>query len=144
MSSSRKRRPNIVLDTNVWISAMIWGGSPAKIIKAAEDKKICIIASEEIIREINQTLSYPRLKQVYEKAGADRQELIETILRIGKLVQATAMINIVCEDPADNKFIECALASEAEYLVSGDKHLLKMGTYKKTRILSVGEFLKIL
>jgi hypothetical protein len=123
---------------------MIWGGSPAKIIKAAEDKKIRIIVSEEIIREISQTLAYPRLRQVYEKAEVERQELIEAILRIGKLVEATAMTNIVREDPADNKFIECASASETDYLVSGDRHLLKIGSYKKTRIISVNEFLEIL
>jgi uncharacterized protein len=123
---------------------MIWGGSPAKIIKAAEDKKIRIIVSEEIIREISQTLAYPRLRQVYEKAGVERQELVEAILRIGKLVEATAMTNIVREDPADNKLTECASASEADYMVSGDRHLLKMGSYKKTRIISVSEFLEIL
>jgi len=123
---------------------MIWGGSPAKIIKAAEDKKIHVILSEDIIHEINQTLAYSKLRQIYENAGVNRQELIETTLRIGKLIEVTTRINLIKEDPEDNKFIECALAGGAEYIVSGDKHLLKTGRYKKTRILSVNEFIKIL
>jgi predicted nucleic acid-binding protein len=56
---------------------MIWGGPPAKVIKVAEDNRICIIMSEGIVEEINQTLAYPRLKRVYEDAGITRQELIE-------------------------------------------------------------------
>ena len=123
---------------------MIWGGSPARIIKAVEDGKICILASEEIVGEINRTLAYPRLRQVYQSAGVCREELIETILRIGKLIEVTKRVKVVQEDPADNKFIECALAGEAGYLVSGDKHLLKIGCYNKTQILPVSEFLKIL
>jgi putative PIN family toxin of toxin-antitoxin system len=120
---------------------MIWGGLPARIIKAAEEQKIRIIVSEQIIREINQTLAYPKLKQVYEKAGANQPKLVETILRIAKLVEAAPTVSIVREDPADNKFIECAVASEASYIVSGDRHLLRLGSYRKTRIVSVTEFL---
>jgi putative PIN family toxin of toxin-antitoxin system len=88
-------------------------------------------------------LAYPRLKRIYEDTGLDRQELIETVLRIGKLVELNTKVNIIHEDPADNKFIECALASNADYIVSGDKHLLKLNRYDKTQILQVSEFLRI-
>jgi putative PIN family toxin of toxin-antitoxin system len=102
------------------------------------------MVSEEIVGEISQTLAYPRLRQVYANSGATRQELIETVLQIGKLLEVTKRLNVIREDPADNKFIECAAAGEADYLVSGDKHLLKIDRYQKTRILPVREFLKVL
>lgn len=123
---------------------MIWGGSPAEIVKAAEEKKIIIIISEDIVREINETLAYPRLRRVYEDAGVSKRELVETILRIGKLVEATVRVKIIKKDPADNMFLECASAGEADYLVSGDKHLLGVESFGKTRILPVSEFVKIL
>ncbi len=123
---------------------MIWGGSPSRIIEAAEKKKIRIILSEEMVHEINETLAYPRLRRVYESVGVKREELIEAVLRTSQLIETTTKINFICEDPEDNKFIECAVAGEAEYIVSGDKHLLKAGKYKKTKILSTNEFNKTL
>lgn len=123
---------------------MIWGGSPAETVKAAEEKKIIIIVSEDIVREINETLAYPRLRRVYEDAGVSKPELVETILRIGRLVEATVRVKIVKKDPADNMFLECASAGEADYLVSGDKHLLGVEVFGGTRILPVSEFMKIL
>ena len=123
---------------------MIWAGSPAKIIEAAEDNKICIFMSEEIVKEINHTLTYPKLRQIYESTGVCREELMETVLKIGKLAEVTKKINLIYEDPADDKFLECASATEADYLISGDKHILKIDAYKKTKILPVNEFIKVL
>lgn len=142
--SSKKRKLTAVLDTNVWISAMIWGGPPAKIIKAAENGQIRIFVTEEIIEEISQTLQYQRLREVYESANVNRQQLMETVLRAGKLVQVKSSVSVVDEDPSDNKFLECVLASEADYVVSGDRHLVKLKKYGKTRVVTVGEFIKVL
>src|SRR3989304_8720918 len=142
--SSKKRKLRLVLDTNVWVSAMIWGGSPARIVKAAEEGKVCIITSEEIVNEISRTLAYPRLKRVYEDAGISQQQMITAVLQITKLLDVKTKIHVVAEDPADDKFLECAVDSKADYIVSGDEHLLKIGTYKRTRIVSVRQFLKIL
>ena len=143
-SSSKKRKLNVVLDTNVWVSAMIWGGLPAEIIKAAENHQISITISEEIVEEINHTLQYHLLREIYEMTGLNREQLMALVLQIGKLAQVTSKLKIVKADPSDDKFIECASASGAEFIVSGDKHLLEVKKYEKTRILSVGEFMKIL
>ena len=123
---------------------MIWGGSPANIIKAAEDERISIIASEQIVREINQTLAYPRLREIYEGAGIGRDELIEAVLRVAKMVEVTKKIELIQEDPADNKFLECALDGKADYIVSGDSHLLRIGQYQRIQILTVRQFTKLM
>lgn len=144
MPSSRKRVLKIVLDANVWISALIWGGRPAEIIKAAEDARIKIFVSEEIVGEISQVLNYPKLKKVYQTAGLRHEELVEAMLRIVKFVEATERVAVIVEHPADDRCLECALAAGADYIISGDKHLLKIASYRKTRILSVSDFLEIL
>ena len=123
---------------------MIWGGSPANIIKAAEEGRISIIASEQIVREINQTLAYPRLREIYEGAGIGRDELIEAVLRVAKMVEVTKKIELIQEDPADNKFLECALDAKADYIVSGDGHLLRIGQYQRIQILTVRQFTKLM
>jgi putative PIN family toxin of toxin-antitoxin system len=138
-----KQETRVVLDTNIWISALLWGGKPAKIIKAAEQGRISILTSEGIISEISQVLTYPKLKRIYQSEGLGIENLIETVLKISRLVNVNKNLAVVKEHPADDKFIECAQASGAEYIVSGDKHLLKVGCYKKTQIVSVNEFLQV-
>ena len=123
---------------------MLWGGKPAQIIKAAEQGKVRLIISEEIVREISQVLNYPKLKKVYETEGLGHEELIEEVLKIVRFVKVTNSVKVVLEHPADDKFIECALETKAKYLVSGDKHLLKVGEYKKIQIVSVNDFLQVL
>jgi putative PIN family toxin of toxin-antitoxin system len=122
---------------------LLWGGKPAAVIKAAEEGKVDIFASEEIVGEISQVLAYPKLAKTYQVEGLFHEELIEAVLKIVKFVEVTNKVNVVLEHPADDKFIECALAARADYIVSGDKHLLKVGSYKKTQIVSVSEFLQI-
>jgi putative PIN family toxin of toxin-antitoxin system len=123
---------------------MIWGGLPAKIVEKAEDKTILIIVSEEIIREISRTLSYPRLREIFGSVDISREELLEAVLRIGKVVDVKTRANVVHEDPTDNKFLECALDGDADYVVSSNEHLLKMKCYQKIRIVPVRKFLKLL
>lgn len=123
---------------------MLWGGKPAEIIKAAEDHKFGIFTSEEIVGEISQVLTYPKLKKVYQSEGLRHEDLIEAVLKIGKFAKVTKKVNVVKKHRADDKLIECALAAGADYIVSGDEHLLKLGSYKKTQILSVSEFLQVI
>ncbi|MEM2081499.1 MAG: putative toxin-antitoxin system toxin component, PIN family [Candidatus Bathyarchaeia archaeon] len=144
MPSSKKRVPKAVLDVKVWVSALLWGGKPAEIVKAAEDGKVAIVASEEIVGEISQVLNYPKLRKVYQAAGLRHKDLVEAVLKVVRFVEVSKRVSVVVEHPADDKFIECALAAGAEYIVSGDRHLLKIGGYQKTRVLSVSEFLGII
>lgn len=114
------------------------------MVRAAEEGRIRIFASKEIIEEISQVLEYPKIKRVYEAAGMRHEELIEAIVGISRLVNASLKVKLIAEHPADDKFIECALAAGAGCIVSGDSHLLKKAGYEKIRIVSVGEFLGIL
>jgi len=123
---------------------MLWGGKPAEIIKAAEQRRVIILTSEEIIAEISQVLNYPKLKNTYQAEGLRNKDLIENVMKIAKFVKVTKNLNVVVEHPADDKFVECASAAGADYIVSGDKHLLKVTCYRKTQIVSVNEFIQLI
>ncbi|MCL4430083.1 MAG: putative toxin-antitoxin system toxin component, PIN family [Chloroflexi bacterium] len=123
---------------------MLWGGKPAEIIKAAESNRFIIFASEQIVGEISQVLTYPKLKNIYQAEGLQSEDLIEGILKVAKFVEVLEEIKVVKAHPADDKFIECASAAGVDYIVSGDNHLLKVACYKKTQIVSVTDFLQIL
>ncbi|MGB9660378.1 MAG: putative toxin-antitoxin system toxin component, PIN family [Nitrososphaerales archaeon] len=143
MPSSKRQKFKVVLDTNVWVSAILWGGLPAKIVSLAEEKSIEIVLSEEILREINRILGYNHLREVYEQAGVSKDELMSIIITIGRLVDVVTRLNVVPEDDSDNRILECALNGDAEYVVTGDRHLLRLRNFKKVKILSVREFIRL-
>lgn len=143
-SSKKPAQLKAVLDVNVWVSALLWGGKPAEIVKVAEQGKVRLVASEEIVREISQLLNYPKLRRIYEAEEMSHEKLIEAVLKVVQFVEVTRPVRVVLEHPADDKFLECALEAKADYVVSGDKHLLKMGNYEKIQVISVREFLEVL
>ncbi|MCL4429411.1 MAG: putative toxin-antitoxin system toxin component, PIN family [Candidatus Bathyarchaeota archaeon] len=123
------------------MSALLWGGKPAAIIQAAEDGKVRIFISESIAAEIGEVLAYPKLEKIYRQE-LRREDLVAQVLKNAKFVKAPSKVQIIQEHPADNKFLDCALAADADCVVSGDKHLLKVVSFKKTKILTVSDFLK--
>ena len=122
---------------------MLWGGKPAAIIEASKDGKVSILMSEEIAQELSQVLAYPKIEKIYH-GTLRREDLVEQVLETAKFVKVTNRLQVIKEHPADNKFLECAIAAKAKYVVSGDKHLLKVAAYKKIKILSVNSFLQLI
>jgi putative PIN family toxin of toxin-antitoxin system len=136
MSSSRRRRLRVVLDSNVWVSAAIWGGRPAEVVELAEQGKIEIFISAEILSEISRILDYGRLRSIYEGAGVRKWELMASIAGLaGFVVVANRRLEVVGEDPSDDRVLECAVEVDADYIVSGDKHLLRLGEYLNIKII---------
>jgi len=123
---------------------MIWGGWPADILKTAEEGIITVVVSEDIVEEVNRALAYHKLKEIYQEAGVSREELVETMLRIGEVVEVETKLDVIKEDPSHDKFLECAAESNADYIVSGDEHLLKIRRYKKSKITSARQFIRLL
>lgn len=110
-----------VIDTNIYISAIFWGGNPRKIIDLARDRNIFVFTSVAIKDEISNTL----IKKF--KLSKKEIELIMSDFSTFTIpVKITKNVYPVKDDPDDNKFIDCALESNADYLISGDKHLLRL------------------
>lgn len=131
------KKPKVVIDTNVIISAFGWDGHPEEIIKLVNKGKIENFTSIEMINELSNAIKYPRLK-FPESLQA---EIIETIFSISSIVNVNQSLKIIDEDPGDNKVIECALSAKAEFIISGDKHLLELKKFKEIEILTPSEFL---
>jgi len=117
----------IVLDTNVFISGIFFHGPPAQILDAWKKSKIQIVLSKEIIDE------YQRVaKALAEKfPEIDISSIIDLIAIHAEIFETEGIEVFECEDPDDNKFIECAIASKTKLIVSGDKHLLKISGYRE-------------
>lgn len=138
------KRTKIVLDTNIWVSIFFNKILSREFSKLFRDNKIEVFVSEEILKEIARVLEYPKIKSILEKAEIGARDVLEEIIGKSKLVYPEKKVEIIKEDPEDNKFLECALKGEVEYVVSGDKHLLKIKEFKGVKIVSANEFLDMI
>jgi len=128
-----------VLDTNVLISSLFWKGAPYKIFQKGLGGTFIILTSLEILEEVKN-----KLINKFRFPLQDTNDFIEIITINSKIIKPTTKFDIVKEDPSDNKIIECALAGEANYIVSGDKHLLDIKRYNKIKIILPKDFLKLI
>ena len=126
----------IVLDTNVLISGIFFSGPPYQILKAWQEGKIKVIVSEEILSEYQRVAE--ELSSQFPSVDANR--ILELITIHAEIVDATDFQITICEDPDDNKFIACALASKSKIIVSGDKHLLNVSGYEGIKVVKPLEF----
>jgi len=135
----------VVLDTNIWLSAIFWKGEANRIIEFALKKKFEIIISEEILSEIIKVLNKEaKFQKFIEDRRQKIEELIRTILSISTLIEIKTKLNLVRDDPKDNIILESAFDGKAEYIVSYDKHILNMLEFRGIRILNPREFLGLL
>jgi len=130
----------VVADTNVIVSALLWEGNESKIVGLVEEGKIKLLTSIALLDELKKVLMYERFG-LDEKMGDDN---IKYILTISKIISPKRRLRVIREDPADNRVLECALDRKARYIVSGDKHLVRLKKFGGIKIVRAKKFLNIL
>lgn len=128
----------VVLDTNVLLSAVIFGGKPEQIISLARAGRIELFTSPAILAELAGVLI-----SKFQFSPEMAAEAVGEIGGVATLVRPRRKVNTIREDDADNRVLECALAAKTDYIVSGDRHLLGMRCYKGIAILTPTEFLGV-
>ena len=131
---------NIVLDTNVLISALLFGGIPGQLIELWKKGTITPLITEEIMAEYLRVLAYPKFKLSEEEIHYIIHQEILPFFRVIKSKPSPPVIN---KDPDDDKFIQCAIAGKAKIIVTGDSHLLAQKSYKEIKIMTPSQFLEI-
>ncbi|MDD5731440.1 MAG: putative toxin-antitoxin system toxin component, PIN family [Patescibacteria group bacterium] len=134
----------VVLDTNVIMSGLLWKGNAKVLFDLIEKGGIEICLTPKILDEIKRVLEYPKIKNQLEKAKIDLNDVVFLLMQFSELYQDIDidMVNVVSDDPTDNVFLNCALASGSKYIISGDKHLLKIKGFQNIEILTINDFLK--
>lgn len=127
----------VVVDTNVFVSSF-FGGNPRKIVDLWKSGQVTICLSKPIIDEYVEVLQ--RLGLQNERELGELLNLFARGLHV--LFSAnTPELHLVKEDPDDDKFIECAVALKADFVISGDKNLIAIQDYMSIRIVTPKEFL---
>jgi putative PIN family toxin of toxin-antitoxin system len=127
----------VILDTNVFVSGIFFSGPPYQILQAWRNQKIELVVSPEILDE------YQRVGKILaeERPAINLTPILEYVIQNATVYAAPPLPEGVCEDPDDDKFLACALASGAVVVISGDKHLLKVSGYQEIEVLKPREFM---
>lgn len=114
----------LVIDTNLWISGLLWRGLPWQLLKLAE------------------VLAYPKLASRLEQLGVTAEELVNRAANLASIWEAPEIEGppIVIADPDDDIFLHCASSAHPDYILSGDSHLLSLGGYAGIPIIVVRNF----
>lgn len=126
----------IVIDTNVIASAIFFGGKPRELVQKLMLKEFEAFATKEIAEEYQETVEYLLNKYPNKAISVPLTQIIGAC----QIIETKSDVK-VCRDPDDDKFIECAVDAKCIYIVSGDKDLLSMESYKDIEIVTVAEFL---
>jgi len=129
----------VVIDTNVVVSALLFGGTPGKLMPLWKSGRIQPLASKEMIDEYLKVLVYPKFQLSEEEINFI---LYQEILPYFEPVKAKPGHVIIRDDPSDDKFIRCAQAGNASVIISGDEHLIAFKSHAKLRILTPSRFLE--
>lgn len=126
----------VTADTNIWISAFNYRGKPRRLIEMAEAGKIELAISDTIIAETRRILH-----ERFDWAP-DRIDMAEAEMRrLARHITPRVTLDVVKDDPADNRIVECAVSAGSEFIVTGDKDLLRIGVYDSIRMITVSDFL---
>ena len=127
----------VVLDTNVLISAILFGGKPRQILEIAIRGEIRLCLSEPILEELQGVLQ----RSKFDYSPEMLQFILTELMGIADFVNPSETLNVILEDTDDNRILECAVEAKANYIISGDSHLLKLSRYRNIDVLDVAAFL---
>ncbi len=134
----------IVVDANLFASALIKPDSnPGNILELIKQNEVELVISPSVIKEIKRILLYPKIQKYHQKTAQQLDTFFDDLLIFAWVVEGQAEIDVIQTDPTDNKYLACALEGEADYIVSGDRHLLDLGLYQGIKIIKAKAFLKI-
>ena len=125
-----------MLDTNVLISALLYGGSPREVLRLAIDGEVFGITSPALLEELSRVLVHK-----FSASSSFARAVLASISDSFEIVEPKQRIHILADEP-DNRVLEAAVEGKAECIVTGDKALLSLKTYKRIRIMSIEEFRK--
>ena len=121
------------------ISALLFSGTAARLVPLWQSRRITLLISRAILTEYLRGFAYPK----FQLSDQEIRPLIEEeLLPFVETIRVRRRLAVVRRDPDDDKFLECAVAGRAQYLVTGDRDLRELGTFRGTTILTAGEFLE--
>lgn len=128
----------VVFDTNVLLSAFLFGGNPRELLEQAREHRLALVTSPSILLEFSRIL-----KGKFSWEDNDIADAVKAVGFCSEVVKPTQTLKVISDD-ADNRILECAVECNADYIASGDHHLLEIGEYKGIRLMNPKELMDLL
>ncbi len=126
----------LVLDTNTALSGLLWGGTPGRLIDAAEAGRGALFSSAALLAELQGVLSREKFARQLAKRGLTVADVFEGYAALVNIVTPATIAPTITRDPADDQVLAAALAARADLIVSGDAHLLDLKSFKGIEIVT--------
>ena len=133
-------KKKIVLDTNILISALGWVGNPRLIFNRVISNDFELIMSDKQLEEIIKVLGYPKFSFDYDQ----KSRFINLLIEISTLVKLDEILNVIGDDPEDNIIITSAVIGGADFIITGDEHILKLKKFRTISILNAKDFMNLI
>lgn len=134
----------IVLDTNVVLSALLWRGTPYKLLETVKQRHTQLFVSPTLLEELGEVLNRPMSARRLALIGRTAHEVLADYYDAVEVVSPPSAPPVVTADADDDHVIAAAVAAGADLLISGDRHVLALGTHAGVRIVSPAEALRVL
>lgn len=133
-----------VLDTNILISGSLWAGTPSLILQAAQAKRFIPLISEALLDELRDVLERPKFGQRLTLTEQTAEKIIGDYLKFAEIIEVALVEAVIHDDADDDQVLACAVDGRADYIVSGDPHLLAVKHYQNIPILIASDFLNLI
>jgi putative PIN family toxin of toxin-antitoxin system len=128
-----------VLDTNVLVSAFLWQGLPARLIELDSENEIRLFTSRALLDELDEVLHRKKLAKAIRLTGFSADQLMSHYRRLAYRVNTRQLTRRISRDPDDDQVLACALAAKADLIVSGDRDLLTLKSFREIPIMTAAE-----
>jgi putative PIN family toxin of toxin-antitoxin system len=128
----------VVIDTNVLISAIFWTGKPKQILNKVRQEEITFLTSEALLEELKTVLG--REDKPFKLSEEEAEHIVTAMRDLAEVANMCSHVS-ACHDQKDNRVLECAIDGNADFIITGDFHLLQLSSFQKIRILTVADFL---
>jgi putative PIN family toxin of toxin-antitoxin system len=127
-----------VIDTNLLISAIFWPGKPKQLLNQVRRGTITFLTSEILLAELKEVLT--REDKPFKLSAEESERVLSVIRNLAEIIEPHSSVT-VCRDDADNRVLECALDGRADWIITGDRHLLELESFVGIEIATVATFL---
>jgi uncharacterized protein len=134
----------VILDTNVLLSAFVWGGAPRQLLNLARGGQLDAFTSPALLDELARVLREPKFDRYLSNRQLNADELLRGLTRLVHVVFPLPLALPVCRDPDDDAVLACAVAARASIIVSGDNDLLSMESYEGIAILNARDAIALI
>ena len=133
-----------VIDTNVLLSGLLWRGAPHALIEHVQAGTLAMVSSPALLAELAEVIGRAKFDEILARSNTSRERSLAEMRQLAEVIVPPPLPQPVCRDPDDDHVLACALAAQADLIVSGDADLLNLREYRSIRIVAAAEALRLI